>query len=67
MYVKYNRNPTDPFPISGPLNLWIGKFYVVQERRATDFKSTKFRKAWKAFTRPNVSHFCGLKNSSIEA
>ena len=30
--------PTSPFPISEPPNPWIDDFFVVKERRATDFK-----------------------------
>ena len=34
-------NPTSPFTILGPKNTWIDEFYVVQKRRATDFKAPK--------------------------
>ena len=33
--------PTSSFPLSEPLNLWIGKFYLVQGRRATDILKLK--------------------------
>ena len=36
--------PTSSFPILEPQNPWIDKFYVVQQRRATDFKAPKL---WK--------------------
>ena len=32
---------TSPFPILKPQNPWIDEFYVVAERRATDFKAPK--------------------------
>ena len=31
--------PTSPFTILEPQNPWIGEFYVVQERRAMDFRA----------------------------
>ena len=33
--------PTSPFAIKEPQNPWIDEFYVVQERRATDFEAPK--------------------------
>ena len=36
--------PTSPFPMLEPPNPWIGEFYVVQERRETDFKARKLKK-----------------------
>ena len=35
------NNLTDPFTILEPRNQAIGKFYVVQERRVTDFKAQR--------------------------
>ena len=37
-------HPTSPFTILEPQNPWIDEFYVVQERRTTDFKALKLRK-----------------------
>ena len=37
-------HPTGPFTILEPLNPRIDKFYVIQKRRATDFKSSIFVK-----------------------
>ena len=34
-------NPTSPFKILEPQNTEIEEFYVVQERRGTDFKTLK--------------------------
>ena len=34
-------NPTNIFPILEPQDQEIGEFYVVQERRATDFEAPK--------------------------
>ena len=41
--VRNNKTayPTSPFQILEPLYPWIDEFYVVQERRATDFKAPK--------------------------
>ena len=32
--------PTSPFTISEPQNPSIGEFYIIRERRATDFKAS---------------------------
>ena len=42
--LKRHQDPTSPFTILEPQNPWINEFYVVQKRRATDFKATKL---WK--------------------
>ena len=39
-------HPTRPFTILEHQNPWIGEFYVVQERRTTDFKALKLGKGW---------------------
>ena len=41
---KASDCPTSPFTILEPQNPWIDEFYVVQKRRATDFKAPKL---WK--------------------
>ena len=38
------KYPTSPFTILEPQNPWIGEFYAVQERRATDKKGSKIVK-----------------------
>ena len=35
-------HPTSPFTLLEPQSPWIGEFYVVRERRETDFKAPKF-------------------------
>ena len=37
-------NPMSPYPIWELRNPWIDEFYVVQERRATEFKAPKLGK-----------------------
>ena len=37
-----SMSPTSPFAILQPQYLWIGELYVVQDRRSTDFKASKF-------------------------
>ena len=46
---KKKEFPTSPFPIVSPQNPWINPC-VVQERRATDFKTHKLGKAGKSDT-----------------
>ena len=41
---KKDYCPTSPFTILEPQNPWIDEFYIVQERRVTDFKALKL---WK--------------------
>ena len=38
------RHPTSPFTILEPQNPWIDEFYVVRERRTTDFEHPKLGK-----------------------
>ena len=42
--IEFLFNPTNLFTILGPHDQEIGEYYVVQERRATDFEAPKL---WK--------------------
>ena len=50
IFCKYETHPrreytTSPFTILEPRNSWIDEFYVVQERRETDFEVSKLLKS----------------------
>ena len=44
MQTMETRDPTNPFTMLEPQDQEIGEFYVLQERRATDFEASKL---WK--------------------
>ena len=44
----YSTYPTDPFTILDPQNQEINEFYIVQERRTTDFKALKCERIGRA-------------------
>ena len=41
---RSRRNPTNPFTFLEPRDQEIDEFYLVQERRATDFEAPKLGK-----------------------
>ena len=43
--LELKKSPANPFSDSGPRNQEIGQFYVVQERRVTEFEAPKLRKS----------------------
>ena len=55
-------NPTSPFTILKPQNLWIGQIYVVQERRSTDFKAPKL---WKGSSQWSVGRYLHFNSLSL--